>query len=179
LAEGYPKLSFIVQDLEAAITSGVESLPAGLHGRVQFEVHDMFQPQTGHDVDVFYLRHILHDWPDDWAVKILKNLVPAMGPNSRVIISDSVIPPPEQLQGLHEKFVRYFSMPSKSLKVLNLTHCRYLDLQMMVLHNAQERTEEHFAQLLARANPRLKIKQVWRKGSDAAASTIVEAVLVD
>jgi CRISPR/Cas system type I-B associated protein Csh2 (Cas7 group RAMP superfamily) len=59
-----------------------------------------------------------------------------------------------------------------------LTVHRYLDIQMMVLHNARERTEEDFADLLARADPRLKIKNVWRKGPDAAASTMVEAVLV-
>jgi 6-hydroxytryprostatin B O-methyltransferase len=107
LAEAYPELSFVVQDLENAIASGVDALPPALQGRVQFEVHDMFQPQTRQGVDVFYLRHILHDWPDDWAVKILRNLVPALRPDSRVIISDSVIPPPEQLHGLHERFVRY------------------------------------------------------------------------
>ncbi|GAQ10180.1 sterigmatocystin 8-O-methyltransferase [Aspergillus lentulus] len=160
LAERYPQLSFVVQDLEAAILSGTESLPSTLKGRVQFEVHDMFQPQKRSGVDVFYLRHILHDWPDHYAVKILQNLVPGMKPDSRVIISDSVIPPPEQLHGLHEKLVRY------------------LDIQMMVLHNARERTEEDFAGLLARADPRLKIKKVWRNGPDAAASTVVEAVLV-
>jgi 6-hydroxytryprostatin B O-methyltransferase len=142
-----------VQDLEGAITSGAASLPASLQERITFEVHDMFTPQTH--------RHILHDWPDDWAVKILKNLVPALKPSSRIIISDSVIPPPDQLHGLHERFVRY------------------LDLQMMVLHNARERTEGDFAELLRRADERLRIKKVWRGGHDAAAGTIVEAVLVE
>jgi hypothetical protein len=51
-------------------------------------------------------------------------------------------------------------------------------MQMLVLHNARERTEEDFAQLLERADSRLKIKKVWRNGLDAAASTMVEAVLV-
>ncbi|KAL4865955.1 hypothetical protein BDV12DRAFT_187770 [Aspergillus spectabilis] len=161
LAATYPNLSFVVQDLEAAILAGVDSRPSSLQGRVHFEVQDMFEPQTRTGVDVFYLRHILHDWPDDYAVKILKNPIPALQPNSRIIISDPVIPPPEQLHGLHGRFVRY------------------LDLQMMVLHNARERTEEDFARLLAQADPRLRLKQVWRKGPDAAASTMVEAVLVD
>ncbi|KAL2859608.1 S-adenosyl-L-methionine-dependent methyltransferase [Aspergillus pseudodeflectus] len=161
LAEAYPSLSFIVQDLEGAITSGAASLPASLQDRITFEVHNMFTPQTRQGIDVFYLRHILHDWPDDWAVKILKNLVPALKPTSRIIISDSVIPPPDQLHGLHERFVRY------------------LDLQMMVLHNARERTEGDFAELLRRADERLRIKKVWRGGHDAAAGTIVEAILVE
>ncbi|KAL2796211.1 S-adenosyl-L-methionine-dependent methyltransferase [Aspergillus keveii] len=161
LAEAYPKLSFIVQDLDGAITSGTASLPASLQDRITFEVHDMFTPQTHQGIEIFYLRHILHDWPDDWAVKILKNLVPALKPSSRIIISDSVIPPPEQLHGLHERFVRY------------------LDLQMMVLHNARERTEGDFAELLRRADERLRIKKVWRGGHDEVAGTIVEAVLTE
>ncbi|KAL2802402.1 S-adenosyl-L-methionine-dependent methyltransferase [Aspergillus granulosus] len=160
LAEAYSNLSFIVQDLDAAITSGAASLPAPLQDRIHFEVHDMFEPQTRQEIDIFYLRHILHDWPDHYAVKILKNLVPAMKSSSRIIISDSVIPPPDQLHGLHERFVRY------------------LDIQMMVLHNARERTEGDFAELLRRADPRLKIKKIWRGGHDAAAGTIVEAVIV-
>ncbi|KAH8690473.1 S-adenosyl-L-methionine-dependent methyltransferase [Talaromyces proteolyticus] len=158
LAEAYPQLSFVVQDLEAAISSVKYESRSTLQDRVHFEIQDMFQTQTRRGVDVFYLRHILHDWPDDYAVKILKNLVPALRPESRIIISDSVIPPPEHLHGLHEKFVRY------------------LDMQMMVLHNARERTEEDFAQLLARADPRLKLRKVWRRGPDTAASTIIEVV---
>ncbi|KAL2846351.1 S-adenosyl-L-methionine-dependent methyltransferase [Aspergillus pseudoustus] len=161
LAESYPNLSFIVQDLDGAITSGAAALPGSLQNRIQYEAHDMFEPQTRQEIDVFYLRHILHDWPDDWAVKILKNLVPALKPSSKIIISDSVIPPPDQLHGLHERFVRY------------------LDLQMLVLHNARERTEADFAELLRRADSRLRIKKVWKGGHDAAAGTIVEAVLVE
>lgn len=97
----------MVQDLETAISPIKCEPQSTLQNRVHFEIHDMFQTQTRREVDVFYLRHILHDWPDDYAVKILKNLVPALRPGSRIMISDSVIPPPEQLYGLHEKFVRY------------------------------------------------------------------------
>jgi 6-hydroxytryprostatin B O-methyltransferase len=97
----------VVQDLETAISPIKRESQSTLQNRVHFEIHDMFQTQIRREVDIFYLRHILHDWPDDYAVKILKNLVPALRPGSRIIISDSVIPPPEQLHGLHEKFVRY------------------------------------------------------------------------
>lgn len=45
---------------------------------------------------------------------------------------------------------------------------------MMVLHNARERTEEDFAQILARADQRLKLRKVWRRGPDTAASTIID-----
>jgi hypothetical protein len=160
LAQQYPKLNFIVQDLEVAVNAGKKTLPEDLAERVKFEAHDMFQDQTQKDIDVFYLRHILHDWPDDYAVDIIKRIVPALKQGSKILVSDSVIPPPEHLHGFHEKFVRY------------------LDMQMMVLHNARERTEEDFATIFARADPRLELKKVWKTGHDAGAGTLIEVVLV-
>jgi hypothetical protein len=49
-------------------------------------------------------------------------------------------------------------------------------MQMMVLHNALERTEEDSTQILARADQRLKLRKFWRRGPDTAASTIIEVV---
>lgn len=34
----------------------------------------------------------MHDWPDDDAAKILQNTVDAMGPDSRILIDEVVIP---------------------------------------------------------------------------------------
>lgn len=136
---------------------GKSTLSADLAGRVQFQAHDMFTNNPVSGAAVYYLRHILHDWPDSHAVLILKALVPALKHGSRILVSDSVIPPPGVLHGQDEKFVRY------------------LDLQMMVLHNARERTEEDFKSLFEQADPRLKYQRVWRKGESVAASTILEA----
>lgn len=121
----------------------------------------MFTPQPVHGADVYYLRHILHDWPDEFAVKIIANLVPALKDGARILISDSVIPEPGMLHGADEKFVRY------------------LDMQMMVLHNARERTEEDFAEILRQADARLKLIKVWKKGESVAASTMIEAQFSD
>jgi demethylsterigmatocystin 6-O-methyltransferase len=41
----------------------------------------------------YYLRQILHDYEDAKCVAILKNLLPALEPHSRVLIDDVVIPP--------------------------------------------------------------------------------------
>ena len=38
------------------------------------------------------LRHVLHDWPDDSCRHILSNIVDALGPGSRLVIIDQVIP---------------------------------------------------------------------------------------
>jgi hypothetical protein len=38
------------------------------------------------------MRTIIHDWDDDKALEILKNLVPALAPDSRILIDDMVLP---------------------------------------------------------------------------------------
>lgn len=53
---------------------------------------------------------------------------------------------------------------------------RYLDMQMMVLHNARERTVEDFEQLFVQADSRFKVEKVWTKGSDVLADTLIEVV---
>ncbi|QIW97762.1 hypothetical protein AMS68_003280 [Peltaster fructicola] len=105
LAKQYPELSFVVQDLSVAVDAGARLLAPELKKRVAYEAHDMFDNQTDKKIGVFFLRHILHDWPDEHAIKILRALIPAMQPGSRVLIMDLVIPPPQQLHGLHEKFI--------------------------------------------------------------------------
>ncbi|MCJ1247158.1 hypothetical protein MMC30_004370 [Trapelia coarctata] len=160
LAHAYPNLKLIVQDLPGALVGAEEQVPKEVADRVSFQAHDMFEMQPVADARIYYLRHVLHDWPDHYAVKILQKLIPKMHPDSRILISDSVIPPPGVLHGLDEKLVRY------------------LDLQMMVLHNARERTEEDWAAMFKTADPRLKLQKVWRKGESVAASTIIEGQLV-
>lgn len=83
-----------------------EQVPAEVASRVSFQAHDMFEMQPIADAGVYYLRHVLHDWPDHFAVKILQNLIPKMQAHSRILVSDSVIPPPGVLHGLDEKLVR-------------------------------------------------------------------------
>lgn len=40
----------------------------------------------------YYFRTVFHDWDDEKSLEILKNLVPAMGPESRILIDDMVLP---------------------------------------------------------------------------------------
>ena len=41
---------------------------------------------------VYYLRTILHDYPDEKCLVILKNTVAAIGPDSFILIDDIIIP---------------------------------------------------------------------------------------
>lgn len=52
---------------------------------------DFFKEQPVTDAAVFFLRAILHDWPDDECIQILKVLRAAATPNTRLLISGFVI----------------------------------------------------------------------------------------
>jgi demethylsterigmatocystin 6-O-methyltransferase len=40
----------------------------------------------------YYLRHVLHDWPDAECIKILKNLASALRNDSHILIDEIVLP---------------------------------------------------------------------------------------
>jgi ubiquinone/menaquinone biosynthesis C-methylase UbiE len=108
----------------------VENL--GLSNRVDFVAGDFFQAAPPSGADAYVLRHIIHDWDDDRARQILRNVRRAMGPDGRLLLVDAVIPP-----GNEPCFAKL------------------LDLTMLVSPGGEERTAEEFAALLKTAGFRL------------------------
>jgi len=51
-------------------------------------VHDFMTPQPIKNAAVYFLRFIIHNWPDPEAKKILRNLRDAAGISSKLIIFD-------------------------------------------------------------------------------------------
>ena len=90
IARKYPRIRCVVQDLERAF-HGVEA-PADLQDRVAFMRHDFLTEQPVQDADVYFLRWVLHDWSDLYAVRILRALVPALRAGAKVVINDSCLP---------------------------------------------------------------------------------------
>ncbi|KAJ5236461.1 hypothetical protein N7489_006552 [Penicillium chrysogenum] len=88
LGKKYPNLlgHLVLQDLPEAVKN-----LAPIDG-VKAEAYDFFQPQPIIGAKFYYLRRIMHDWPDDKAAMILRNIRAAMGPDSRVLIDDAVLP---------------------------------------------------------------------------------------
>ena len=75
----------------------VQDIPSTLAGAqpvrdIEFMEYNFFCPQPIADAKLYYLRHVLHDWPDAECVRILKNVMSAMGPESRLIIDEVVMP---------------------------------------------------------------------------------------
>jgi hypothetical protein len=121
---------------------------AGISSRVQIETGDFFKElPTG--ADAIILKHILHDWDDDSATRILQTCHRALGQQGKVLIVDPVLPPG--------------STPH---------YGKLLDLEMLVLTpRGRERTKIEYTELLRGAGFRLS-RVVATKGP----LSIVEAV---
>ncbi|KAG4030616.1 hypothetical protein MFRU_011g00740 [Monilinia fructicola] len=124
LAARFPELEnrIVLQDRPETI-----KIAPSIKG-VKAMAHDFFTPQVVIGADFYYLRTVLHDWEDSEAVQILKNLVPAMAPGSKILIDDMVLP---------------------NIGVHWWAAC--LDLHMYAKHGAMERNEEQWYSLLGKA----------------------------
>ncbi|KAH7048249.1 O-methyltransferase-domain-containing protein [Macrophomina phaseolina] len=146
LAREFTELEFVVQDLPAVVQQAKEelvpTLSSDLAQRVTYQGHDFMEPQDVMDADIYLLRHVLHDWSDKYAAKILQKIVPAMKPGARILLNDAVLPAAGELPGVDEHKVRR------------------MDLQMMHSGNAREREQRDWEGVLARADPCLKLKNV-------------------
>ncbi|PSK36562.1 Sterigmatocystin 8-O-methyltransferase [Elsinoe australis] len=133
LAHAYPRLRLTTQDLEEPINIGRSEISAEIAHRVNFHVQNFLKPNVARNVDRFILRSILHDWPDEEAVQILQNLKPAMKLDSKIIIMDIIANSSGQ-SSLQQKL------------------STYMDLNMMMMYGAEERTEKKWQELVTKAN---------------------------
>lgn len=92
LLGAYPQLEhkLALQDLAQTL----EHLPPGVVLPVGIDKvpHDFFQEQPIKGARFYYLRNVMHDWPDDRCIAILKQLIAAFGPQSHILIDNMVLP---------------------------------------------------------------------------------------
>lgn len=69
IAQKYPDVKCIVQDLPDTITGLESQLPKDFQGRICGMEHDFFTPQPVEGADIYLFRWILHDWSDKYCVK--------------------------------------------------------------------------------------------------------------
>ena len=127
----------ILQDLPGTI----QALDADIMKPVEPVAYDFFTPQPIQGAKAYYMKMVLHDWPDEPAVRILNNLKPALkAGHSKILINEIVIP---ETGG--DKF-------STSVDIL-----------MMAVHSAAERREKEWRELIGKAG--LKVIKIWTCGS--------------
>lgn len=97
----------VLQDLPIVINSlKVEDLPES----VVPTSHDIFTPQPVKNAHIYFMRRLLHDFYIPVCLDILKNVVPAMGPDSRLIVCDMLVPERVEVGGPMELYWLDFSL---------------------------------------------------------------------
>jgi ubiquinone/menaquinone biosynthesis C-methylase UbiE len=128
----YANVEGVVFDQPATIEGARRRIEQkGLEKRCEVAGGDFFQevPTGG---DAYILKAILHDWDDERALSILKNIHRAMQPGGKLLLVETVIPANGE--------------PSFS---------KLFDLHMLVMTGGRERTEAEYAELLRKAGFRL------------------------
>lgn len=127
-----PEAKGVLFDLPTLINDVEKKGAVARYGdRVETVGGDFFEsvPEGG---DLYLLKFVLHDWDDEHSVAILKNLRRSMASDGKLAVVEIVLPP-------H-----------------NEPHVGPLiDLNMMVMTGGNERTEEEYRDLLAKAGFRL------------------------
>jgi hypothetical protein len=145
----YPALRGILFDLPHVVRDAPALIDArGLTDRVTIQAGSFFESVPG-DGDAYLLSHIVHDWNEDQCLTILGNCRRAMPPDSRLLIIEMVLPAGDTPH------------PGKML-----------DLMMLIGSGGQERTEQEYGALLAKAGFRLT-----RVVPTASPVSVVEAVI--
>lgn len=125
----HPQTRGILFDQPSVVTGADRVLrDAGVADRVSVVPGDFFA-EVPAGADAYLLARILHDWPDEDAVRILRRVRSAMTRDARLLLVEGVVGPPNE-----DPLVKF------------------LDLMMLVSPGGQERTEDEWRALLAAAD---------------------------
>ena len=142
--EKFPNLPgrLILQDLPHVVEAG--EIPSG----IEAQGHSFFDKQPVKGARAYYLRNVLHDWPDKQVVEILTRLRGAMGSDSLLLIEEK-------------------AMPETNVPLMAAVG----DMSMMVSFAAAERTEKEYKNLLEQAG--LELAMVWKPEECSAMQPVV------
>ena len=94
LLRKYPGLTASVLEVPDLIPVARRSFAIGdpqVAARLEYVGGDMFAAVP--PAEVYVMKHIIHDWEDDYCTTLLKNCHKSMRGNGRVVSVDSVLPP--------------------------------------------------------------------------------------
>jgi SAM-dependent methyltransferase len=130
----HPNMHGVLLEREA-VAAAAERVFAdeGLKDRTEVVVGS-FLENVPRGADVYVIKHVLHNWPDDEAIGILARCRDALAPGGRVLVVEGLMLPPAYRDAT-----------------------RLLDLEMMTLLGpARERTKPEFRKLLREAGLKLE-----------------------
>ncbi|KAI0466836.1 S-adenosyl-L-methionine-dependent methyltransferase [Xylaria cf. heliscus] len=155
ILQRYPGVqSAVSTDLPEVVATA--EIPAELKDRLSFKPYNFLTETMSYEADAYLFRHIFHDWSDQYAVKIFKNLAPGLKAGTRVWIYEVVLPPLSERNHLGDQ------------------RQRGADLLMKVGFNGKERSRRGWEAVLAEADPRYRIESIVQpKGANNAVIGIV------
>ncbi|KAK2594288.1 hypothetical protein QQS21_007994 [Conoideocrella luteorostrata] len=118
--------------------------------RVEKLSYDYFTEQRVKNARVYYFRQIMHNNDDEACIRILQSQIPAMGPDSVIIIDDKTLPDDKPPQGTP-----------------GVEYTAGLSIAMKVMFDAQERRETHWRELLSKAGLAIKGIRKFTKFHDS------------
>ncbi|KFY81900.1 hypothetical protein V500_10979 [Pseudogymnoascus sp. VKM F-4518 (FW-2643)] len=140
-----PDGSLILQDLPDVVKD------VQVDRAISAQGYDFFTPQPVKGARIYFMHNVLHDWPDDSATMILKNVASAMEKGySKLLIHESLIS-----------------------RVNPLARVTVSDITMMACLAAKERTEIEWGEVIR--NSGLRIVKIWRPPQSV--ESVIEAEL--
>jgi len=128
-----PELEGLLFDLPQVIEGAPVLLEKeGVADRVELKTGDFFESVPA-GADAYMMKFIIHDWDDDRALKILRNIHLVLPSDGRLLLVEMVVPPGNE---------SHFS--------------KIQDLEMLVSPGGVERTPDEYHDLLAEAGFELR-----------------------
>ncbi|MEL7145521.1 MAG: methyltransferase [Bacteroidota bacterium] len=121
----YPKIDASLFDLPDMITQARAADPKGVLNMVEGDFFKKVEPSA----DCYIIKYVLHNWTDEACLKIMENCRQSITDNGRVLIMDILIKEDEP------------QVTEKSM-----------DLVMLMVLGAKERTREQFEELLTKTS---------------------------
>ncbi|TFY54972.1 hypothetical protein EVG20_g9491 [Dentipellis fragilis] len=183
IAQTHPHIQLTLQDqphvLEEAKDHFEQHCPTALReNRISFVPVDFLKGSPVPDQDFYYMRMIVHDWPDPACVQILTNIRKVMKPSSRLLIPHStrnveeyvLIDSVAEITDTGAGLPGAIDAPKPLPRNYGAGGIRpfIMDLNMMVLNNSRERSLGDIISLGNRAG--LEFVKFW----DCVEMSIVE-----
>ncbi|KAJ3993680.1 O-methyltransferase-domain-containing protein [Lentinula boryana] len=167
LIQKYPALKVTMFDLPETIAAAEKVATQKINvNQVEFSSGNFFEKSPPHNLDIYYLRNIIHNWPDESAVSILKSVRAAMGEHSRLLIHDYILPSYHEDTSANAAY-SLFKAPFPMLPDFGYGNMRLhnQDLTMLFMYNSKERTVVELIGLSQGAG--LVLSNVWDLGETA------------
>ena len=147
ILQRHPHLTGTLYEMPVVV-EGAKQGPLGpVMDRCKLVVGDMFASVPA-GADVYIMKHIIHDWPDETAIGLLKNCRQGVNAGGKLLVVDAVIDPGN-----------------------GFNFAKFLDLEMLIFPGGLERTETQFREILSAAGWKLE-----RVIATASGVSIVEGV---